>query len=385
MKHIYADLHIHIGRTDEGLPVKITAAKNMSFHQIIRESSTRKGIHMIGVIDAHSPPVQNNIEEGLRSGLYQEHPNGGIVFEQTTCILGAEIELKEPGCGAFHVLAYFPNLKSMKEFTSWLTMHMKNTQLSTQRLYQSAQSLQEKVEELEGILVPAHIFTPFKSVYGSSTQMLHQLFDTSRLGGVELGLSSDSNLADQISELKSLPFLTNSDAHSIPKIGREYNEFLMKEASFQELRYVLLREKGRKIVANYGLNPQLGKYHRTRCADCSELWGEHRERCAHCGSLKFVKGVYDRIQEIADQKMAHPPSRPPYIYQVPLEFIPGLGSKGIDRLLDAFQTEMNIIHVASIDELAQVTTQKIANYIHCAREQRLQFEEGGGGVYGRVK
>ena len=66
---IFADLHIHIGRTKNNLPVKITA-KNMTFEQIVMESYHRKGIELIGIIDAHSPPVQEEIQEGIQSGLF---------------------------------------------------------------------------------------------------------------------------------------------------------------------------------------------------------------------------------------------------------------------------------------------------------------------------
>ncbi|SFJ29210.1 TIGR00375 family protein [Thermoflavimicrobium dichotomicum] len=387
LQSIFADLHIHIGRTKNNLPVKITAARNMTFDQIIRESYHRKGLQMIGIIDAHSPPVQYEILEGLQSGLFREHPDGGIVYQHTTCILGTEIEIKEPGMGACHVLVFLPTLSHMISFTEWLAKYMKNVQLSTQRLYRPVSALQEKVMELEGLIIPAHVFTPFKSVYGSATDRLSQLFDTDCVAGVELGLSSDSDLADCLSELHSFTFVTNSDAHSIPKIGREYNELWVKEASFQELMRALMRQDGRKVVANYGLNPRLGKYYRTRCLKCEELWPIDPEvtRCPYCGSEKQVKGVRDRIMELADQEMSHPDHRPPYIHQVPLEYIPKLGKKMLEKLLEAFGTEMNILHHASLEDIAKVANEQIAYHIGLAREQRLEFEEGGGGTYGKVK
>ncbi len=386
MKSVFADLHIHIGRTESNLPVKITAARNMTFAQILRESYHRKGMQMIGIIDAQSPPVQEEIRQGLRSGLFKEHPDGGIVYRETTCILGAEIEIKEPGMGAAHVLCYFPTLEKITSFTEWLKKHMKNVQLSTQRLYRPAESLQEKVAELDGIFIPAHVFTPFKSVYGSATDRMNKLLDLDNVSGVELGLSSDSTLADHLSELERFTFVTNSDAHSLPKIGREYNELIVKDASFTELKYALYRREGRRVAANYGLDPRLGKYYRTRCLKCQQLWpaGEV-QRCPHCGSEKRVKGVRDRIMDIADRKMRRPAHRPPYIYQIPLEFIPKLGPKTLDKLLAVFGTEMNVLHHASLDDIARASNGEIARQIGLARKQRLELEEGGGGVYGKVK
>jgi uncharacterized protein (TIGR00375 family) len=386
LKTLYADFHLHIGRTSRNHPVKITAARNMTFENIVKEAHHRKGLGMIGVIDSQSPPVQEDILDGLRSGCFREHPDGGIVYKETTCLLGAEIEIREPGTGPAHVLVFVKTLEKMQQLTAWLKKSMKNVQLSTQRLYQPVSKLQEKVEELDGLLIPAHIFTPFKSVYGSAADSMGELFDLKKVAAVELGLSSDSELADRISELNAFPFLTNSDAHSLPKIGREYNQLLVKEASFEEFRKALNGTDGRKILKNYGLNPRLGKYYRTRCLECGELW-THEETpvCMHCGSKKRVKGVLDRILEISDQSCRHPSFRPPYQYQVPLEFIPKLGKRTLEKLLDAFGTEMNILHEVPVEAIERVAGSNIARHILMAREQKLAFEEGGGGIYGRVK
>src|SRR5690606_38441338 len=89
---IYADLHVHIGRTQEGNPVKITASRQMTFSEVIHESYHRKGLQLIGVIDAHSPAVQREIYQKLETGEFQEHRDGGIVYQGVNCLLGAEIE-----------------------------------------------------------------------------------------------------------------------------------------------------------------------------------------------------------------------------------------------------------------------------------------------------
>lgn len=386
LQEIFADLHIHIGRAQGNLPVKITAAQSMTFEAVIKEAFHRKGIQMIGIIDAQSPPVQQEIEAGLDSGMYEEHPDGGIIYQNTTCILGTEIELKEPGSGAFHVLVYLRTFDQMKAFSAWLSQHMKNVQLSTQRLYQSVLTLQEKVWEWDGLFIPAHVFTPFKSIYGHAADRLGELLDLEKVSAVELGLSSDSRLADQLSELRPFTFVTNSDAHSLPKIGREYNKLLVRESSFRELRLALARQGGRRVLANYGLDPRLGKYYRTRCSVCEALWPENQtERCPHCGSVKRVKGVKNRIEEICDQISDHPAHRPPYLYQVPLEFIPKLGKRTLDKLLDAFGTEMNVIHHVEIEQIRERVGPSIAEMIQRAREQKLELSEGGGGIFGKVK
>lgn len=108
-------------------------------------------------------------------------------------------------------------------------------------------------------------------------------------------------------------------------------------------------------------------------------------RCSYCGSKKIIRGVMDRILEIADrEKPLAASNRPPYHYQVPLEFIPGLGSKKLNHLVQHYGTEMNIIHHVSKDKLALVAGEQIADYIIQAREGTLPLSVGGGGHYGKV-
>src|SRR6476660_1038274 len=61
MNNYYVDLHIHIGRTESGKPVKISGSRDLTFYNIAHESATRKGIDMIGIIDCHAPSVQEEI------------------------------------------------------------------------------------------------------------------------------------------------------------------------------------------------------------------------------------------------------------------------------------------------------------------------------------
>ena len=208
-----------------------------------------------------------------------------------------------------------------------------------------------------------------------------------KIFAIELGLSADTMLADTISELEDKTFVTNSDAHSLPKIAREYNKMLVKDISFKEVVKALKGEDGRKVLCNYGLDPRLGKYHRTFCDECNQVieTKEPVSVCPKCGSQKVTFGVFDRIELIKDKKESKSPAnRPPYIYQVPLTFIPGLGAKTIDKLLDKFGTEMTILHKLSQDDLEAVVGEKVAKEIILAREGKMKLQAGGGGTYGRV-
>ncbi len=395
MYEVYADLHIHIGRSENNKPIKITAAKSLNFANIAKECYERKGINLVGIIDCASPYVIEDIEKFLKTGEAYEIEDGGIIYKDKVCIiLGSEIETAEINddgkTGSAHNLCYFPKLSDIKAFSNEMSHHIKNITLSSQRADISAYDLIDIVEKYNGVLVPAHCFTPYKSFYGNCTSSLKRIFKEKydRIPAIELGLSSDTFLADKISELETKTFLTNSDAHSLPRIAREYNKMQLGGISFKEFLMCLKNENGRKILANYGLDPKLGKYHRTYCEVCGKRIPGIAPvtRCDTCDSRNITMGVYDRIEIIKDKKETKSPAtRPQYIYQYPLTFIPGVGGKTIDKLLDKFGTEMTILHKLSNDDIEAVVGEKIAKNIIAARDGKMHVIEGGGGVYGKVE
>ncbi|MBM4762192.1 endonuclease Q family protein [Bacillus sp. B15-48] len=385
MKEYYADLHIHIGRTKSGRAVKITGARTLTFTNLIAHARDKKGLDIVGIIDCHSPEVIDEMEELLDKGELVEHRDGGVMYGDLCILLGSELEINSKETeGPLHVLCFFPTLKTIRTFSEWLKGYMKNIHLSSQRVYVTGQELQLKTKELDGLFIPAHVFTPFKSLYGKGVQRsLTEVFNPNLIDAIELGLSANTAMADQLSELHRYTYLSNSDAHSLAKIAREYQKLKMRELSFKELTYALKEEDGRSIVANYGLNPLLGKYHRTVCTGCHEPYNEKSSVCLECGNDKFIKGVADRIAELKSQVKSIV-SRPPYIHQVPLEFIPGLGPRLLEKLLDHFGTEMAVLHAVPPAALKEVVPDKIAELIVKARNGELLVHAGGGGKYGKI-
>jgi uncharacterized protein (TIGR00375 family) len=253
----------------------------------------------------------------------------------------------------------------------------------------TGQELFDLVDAFGGIFIPAHVFTPHKSFYGNCCESLHAIFDDNsfeKIPAIELGLSADSMMASQLSELDGKSFISNSDAHSLPRMGREYNIFEMEDSGFGEVVKALRSEEGRRIKANYGLNPLLGKYHRTFCLVCDKVIDREPPvlKCPVSERHHVVVGVKDRLEIIKDREKPEMEKRPPYYYQIPLDFIPKVGPKTIDRLIEHFGNEMRILHDVSFNELLQVVKEDIAGNIISAREGKLDILVGGGGIYGKI-
>lgn len=224
---------------------------------------------------------------------------------------------------------------------------------------------------------------------------------------MSFGLSADTEYADRIRELSGKKFLTNSDAHSLPKIAREYNTFEMENISFETFKKVLGYEdeiqnndnnevdinkmnknierdsgietkKLNYIVCNNGMYSRLGKYNKTYCDMCGSVSEIVDGKCKKCGSKKIVKGVEDRILEIADGESISPKERPKYNYSVPLEYIPRLGKKTKEKMLDLYDTEMNILNKVSIENIEKNFGKDIARSIETARKGEVVIKRGGG-------
>ena len=311
-----------------------------------------------------------------------------VYSEDLIILLGSEIETRQRRvqCPFSNV---FPKFSQVREFSRIMDRHMTNLEYNSTVSRLSGQELFDIVDSLGGILYQLMFYT-YKGFYGNCTDRLHGNFDSAsleKIPSIELGLSADTGMASQLSELDTKTFISNSDAHSLRKMGREYNIMLLKELNFDEVVKALRNQEGRKIVANFGLNPKLGKYHRTFCLNCqiiTQLPPPVTE-CPNDPKHRVVMGVLDRLVVIRDRGESLDSQRPPYHYQVPLDFIPGVGPKTIDKLIQAFGNEMNILHRASREEIREVVSEDITDMIMQARQGTLSLVHGGGGKYGKVE
>ncbi len=385
MALVYADLHIHIGRTSGNKPVKITASPALTLQNIAAVAQNQKGLQLVGIADAACTGVLSDLAALKAKGELRPLAGGGALLGGLTIFFGSEVEISYPPTGgSAHFLAYFPHLEQLEGYAAALRPHVTNPSLSTQRLRICGDAWLQIVAKNEGIAVAAHAFTPHKGVYGNCVSTLGEMFAApEQIGGLELGLSANTAMALTISDTHNYAYLANSDAHSLQNMGREFTVYDLPRSDFTQWRRAL-QNRGSGIVATHGLEPLLGKYYRSFCPACEYL-AQGRTAvfsCPGCGS-GMILGVWDRIRQIADGSGAEQ-TRPPYKAHVPLQLLPGIGPKTYGRMISEIGTEIDILYNIPLQEIRAAVGAAITEQIAAVRAGSLSILPGGGGKYGRV-
>ena len=373
---VNADFHVHSC-------FSMASSKDMLIRNMAPKSKL-KGLNLLGTGDAFHPGWLDIIEETtnyLGDGIY--------TYDDMDFVLTTEVE----GKNKIHHLIIIPNLEIARELSAKLPSKNKNADGRPKTQLGGAELL-ELVRDYDCLIGPAHAFTPWTGMY-KSFDSIYDCYEA-KPDFVELGLSADTFMADTVRELKDFSFLTNSDAHSPwpHRLGREFNQIELDDISFSSIKKAI---KSRNIRANYGLIPNLGKYHMTACTKCYKLVDpmiarENRMKCSCGGTIK--KGVDFRISEIADYpEPKHPDFRPKYVHLMPLaELISTVYDKGVTTktvqgkwqvLIDNFQTEINVLIDVSIDEISKIDA-NIAQAVEAFRNNNIDVVPGGGGKYGEI-
>ena len=253
------------------------------------------------------------------------------------------------------------------------------------------------------LVVPAHIWTPWFAVFGSKSgfDSLKECFDeyTKYIYAVETGLSSDPAMNWRLSALDNITLLSNSDAHSLPKIGREVNVF-DTELSYPALREAIVKKDPKKFLYTVEFFPEEGKYHYDGHRACNvamspEESKKQNNQCHVCKKSLTI-GVLNRVAELADRKKGEKPKNAiPYKSLIPLQEIiadaqhQGVGTKRgkaeYEKLILQIGTEFDILLDVTEKELIKVTSREIAQGILRVREGKVKIEPGYDGEYGKIK
>ena len=389
---INADLHIHS-------PASMAVSHDMNFESLAANARL-KGLHVLGSGDCLVESWKKELERVLvevEDGTF-EHKESGTRFILTTEIEDAE---------RVHHLIFLPGLDSAKalgdRLSSFSSTDVRNDGRPRVRLH--AEAIANMVFDCGGEIGPAHAFTPWTSIYKSypSKSGLRECYRSAaaRIAFLELGLSADTLIADSLSELSEITFLSNSDAHSpYPhRLGREFNRMRVKKAAYGEIMKAIRRDSGRRVTLNVGLDPREGKYHCTACSGCHQKYSLNEARhydfkCVKCGKIIKI-GVKDLIAaRLADQQSKSPAHRPPYVHIFPLAEIVraalGVSSplnrevqEAWEKLVTSLGSEISILLDVPIQKVSALN-RAVGTALERCRSGNVILIPGGGGKYGEL-
>jgi uncharacterized protein (TIGR00375 family) len=364
-----ADLHIHS-------PYSIAVSRFMQPEELLRGCVT-KGIQVLGTGDALQPDWQDGWKPFL------ENDYGIIIVPQ------AEIEDER----RVHHLILAEDLAQFSQLRELLQGKTKSFVTSGRpHVYLSGEEIAAFAHDVGALVGPAHAFTPWTALY-AYFDSVPACYGTETIDFLELGLSADSSYGAAIPDLRKVPFLTNSDAHSPypDKLGREFNRIRLDRRTAKGVLEGITKGG---IAMNAGFFPEEGKYNRTACTRCFTQYPlpeavAHQWRCPADGGI-IKKGVSDRAMELAGGGTPGP--RPPYVHLLPLgqiiQTMEGASSpntkkcKGIYATLIArFGNEIAVLVDAPVAEIRE-DHPKVAEAIAALRGGTVTLHAGGGGKYG---
>lgn len=252
-------------------------------------------------------------------------------------------------------------------------------------------------------LIPAHIWTPWFSLLGSKSgyDSVEECFEdlTPHIFALETGLSSDPPMNWRVSNLDRYTLVSNSDAHSPPKLAREANLF-NTELSYPAIFAALQSGDPEAFGGTLEFFPEEGKYHYDGHRKCEVRWHPqttlaHQGRCAVCGKPVTV-GVMHRIETLADRPEGEKPAQThPFRSLIPLPEIlaevyqVGAGSKKVQQqyetLLTELGSELTILLDLPLAEIERAGGPLLAEGIGRMRRSEVKIAAGYDGEYGVIK
>ena len=377
---INADLHIHSRYS-------MATSKNM-VPDIIAPQAKLKGLDLIGTGDVLHYKYLQILRETLEEsddGIFsiKNNQNNNSKF-----ILTVEVEdLKR-----VHHLLLLPSFEVAYNIREELKGNLDSD--GRPKIRMNGAEIMDIAHAHNCLIGPSHAFTPWTSIYKAYDSLIDCY--GKKPDFLELGLSADTDMADHIQELQDISFLTNSDAHSPwpHRLGREFNEIEIENLTFEDVAQSI---SDKKIKANYGFDPRLGKYHKTACIKCYKIFNieealKLKMKCPCGGVIK--KGVDYRIYELSSwNEPHHPYHRPPYVHILPLaEILSLIYNKGVTTvfvqkiwkgLVQKFGNEIMVLINAPLEELEKIDPQ-LTPVIKAFRNNSLQIRPGGGGKYGEI-
>lgn len=389
-----ADFHIHS-------KYSLATSREMDIPHIAR-SAEMKGIALVGTGDFTHPRWQEELRRDL------EPAEGGLFRHGSThFILTSEVNNTYRQGGRtyrIHNNIFAPSLEVVEKITRGLAPYGKLASDGRPTLSISARDLVKLVLDasLEAFVVPSHIWTPWFSLYGSNSgfDRIEDCFgpEVAHIFSVETGLSSDPAMNWRVSALDSYTLMSNSDAHSPTKLGREANVFDC-ELSYYAIRDVLRQKDSSRLLQTIEFFPQEGKYHYDGHRKCNARISPreailNNDLCPVCG-MKLTVGVLHRIESLADRAPGFVPEGAiPFRSLIPLDEILGeaLGvgvgtakvTKEYEKLVREFGSEFEVLLEVDREEIERASTPRVAEAVARVRSGNVEVVPGYDGVFGEI-
>ncbi len=255
----------------------------------------------------------------------------------------------------------------------------------------------------QNYFIPAHIWTPWFSMLGSKSGFdnIDECFGdlSSHIHSIETGLSTDPPMNWLCSILDKVTLVSNSDAHSPDKLGRNANVF-NTELSYFHLTEALKTGNPEKFLGTIDMFPQEGKYHYDGHRKCNVCWDpaetlRNNFICPECKRPVTV-GVMNRIIHLSDREdISERPNRLPFRSIIPLKEILseihelGPSSKKVEteyqNTLARLGPELEILLECPLETIASKTGKTLAEAIRRMRNRQVYIQEGYDGKYGAIK
>lgn len=396
------DLHIHSKYSR-------ACSKHLELPQIAK-ACERKGIDVVVTGDFTHPAWFASIKSELK-----EDAQGVFVLadgsSSTRFILGTELSCiykDKDKVRRLHLLVFAPSIEAVEKLNRQLEDRGCNLKadgrpilgLKAKELLQICLDIDERFE-----MIPAHAWTPWFAIFGSKSgyDSLQECFEdlTPHIKAIETGLSSDPTMNRRLSALDNITLVSNSDAHSLRKLGREANVMNLQEITYCSVMDAIASGDKEKFLYTIEFYPEEGKYHHDGHRDCKVSFTPEQSvkaggLCPQC-SKPLTIGVLNRVVELAD-RTAEQTDMSRFIPEkkiVPLEEIisdvvgVGVASKRVqgmyDQIIDNVGNEFFVLLDATQEQIARGSDARIAEAVMKVRRGDIFVEPGYDGIFGQVR
>lgn len=358
--------------------------------------------------------IKSNSNDKLQILNNNEIPNCVGITNQTRFICSAEISCiysKGGKCRRLHIVILAPSLETVEKINLALGKIGNLKSDGRPILGLDAKELARIILEIDErcMIIPAHIWTPWFAMFGSKSgfDTIEECFEelTPKIYAIETGLSSDPPMNWRIKNLDNVSIISNSDAHSLPNIGREANVFEIKSENlnYDEICKIIKNKNSKEFIETIEFYPEEGMYHidghRLCNFSCPPAESKKIKNICPVCKKPLVIGVMNRVEELAEKDRDEnyfDKNRVPYRKLVELDKIiaealkiKSRNSKQVQEsyknLIDNFNTEFEILLNTNEELLKKITKPIIAEGILRVRNGKVFIKPGFDGQYGEIK